>query len=137
MLGDLRRLENGSQASLWQETLDSGHVWQRRFYDFVVRTEIKKIEKLKYIHRNPVRRGLVLKPEQWAWSSFRWYSLGEYGPVLVNEQRRAEMRLGGRAARPLISLASPTKWGAPSFAQFAKGGNHERLHKCVDHAAGT
>jgi putative transposase len=70
VLGDLRRRGNQSQALLWQEMLDSGHVWQRRFYDFVVRTEIKKIEKLKYIHRNPVSRGLVLEPEEWVWSSF-------------------------------------------------------------------
>ena len=96
VLGDLRRRGNQSHASLWQEALDSGHVWQRRFYDFVVRTEIKKIEKLKYIHRNPVCRGLVIEPEEWVWSSFRWYALGERGPVLVNEQLPAEMRLSVR-----------------------------------------
>ena len=33
-------------------------VWQRRFYDFNVWSERKRIEKLKYIHRNPVKRGL-------------------------------------------------------------------------------
>jgi putative transposase len=58
--------------------------------DFIVRTEVKKREKLRYMHRNPVRRGLVLEPEHWAWSSFRCYALGERGPVLVNEQRRTE-----------------------------------------------
>jgi putative transposase len=70
VLGDLRRLENVSQASLWQGTLDSGHVWQRRFYDFVVRTEIKKIEKLKYIHRNPVRRGWCSSPNSGRGAAF-------------------------------------------------------------------
>jgi len=68
-----------------QEALDAGHVWQSRFYDFVVRTERKRVEKLRYIHRNPVKRGLVLEPDQWAWSSFRWYAHGERGLVLVNE----------------------------------------------------
>ncbi|HEY6765522.1 MAG TPA: hypothetical protein VI386_12175 [Candidatus Sulfotelmatobacter sp.] len=33
------------------------------------------------MHRNPVVRGLV---EQWRWSSYRFYLLGEAGPVLVN-----------------------------------------------------
>jgi len=33
--------------------------WQARFYDFNVWTEKKRIEKLCYIHRNPVARGLV------------------------------------------------------------------------------
>jgi len=26
-----------------------------------------RVEKLRYIHRNPVKRGLVLEPDQWAW----------------------------------------------------------------------
>ena len=28
---------------------------------------------VEYIHRNPVRRGLVQHPEDWVWSSARWY----------------------------------------------------------------
>ncbi len=40
--------------------------WQARFYDFNVWTEKKRIEKLRYIHRNPVARGLVASPEQCA-----------------------------------------------------------------------
>jgi putative transposase len=50
--------------------------WQARFYDFNVWTERKRIEKLRYIDRNPVERGLVSSPEQWRWSSFRWYLYG-------------------------------------------------------------
>jgi len=46
-------------------------IQQKRFYDFSVRTEQKQIEKLRYIHRNPVKRRLV--GEQWEWSSFRSY----------------------------------------------------------------
>jgi putative transposase len=61
-------------------------VWQKRFYDFNVWTEQKHIEKLRYIHRNPVKRGLVEKPEQWQWSSFRSYLYQEIGPVRVKFQ---------------------------------------------------
>jgi putative transposase len=50
------------------------HFWQRRYYDFNVFTEAKRIEKLKYIHRNPVARELVTKPEDWPWSSFLAYA---------------------------------------------------------------
>jgi putative transposase len=97
VLSDWRRHETPDQTRLWQEALDAGHVWQRRFYDFVVRSEEKKIEKLKYIHRNPVKRGLVLEPDQWAsWNSFRWYARGERGPVRVNERQRAEMKMRKR-----------------------------------------
>jgi putative transposase len=38
--------------------------WQRRYYDFNVHNEEKRVEKLRYMHRNPVKRGLVEKPEQ-------------------------------------------------------------------------
>jgi putative transposase len=61
-------------------------VWQKRFYDFSVWTEHKRIEKLRYMHRNPVKRGLVEQPDQWKWSSFRAYFFGERGPVRVNFQ---------------------------------------------------
>ena len=53
------------------------------------------MEKLRYMHRNPVVRGLVLKPEQWNWSSYRHYALEERGPVQVNEAQKAEMRVRG------------------------------------------
>jgi putative transposase len=45
------------------------------------------------MHRNPVKRGLVLEPQQWQWSSFRHYAHGEPGPVFVNEPRRAELHI--------------------------------------------
>jgi putative transposase len=59
--------------------------WQPRFYDFNVFTKKKIIEKLRYIHRNPVKRGLVESPEQWRWSSYRFYYLGEPGPVKIED----------------------------------------------------
>jgi hypothetical protein len=59
--------------------------WQARFYDFNVWTTKKRVEKLRYMHRNPVKRGLVESPEQWRWSSSRFYQLGEPGIVRVNE----------------------------------------------------
>ncbi len=67
------------------------HVWQPRFYDFNVWTEHKRVEKLRYMHRNPVTRGLVDKPEQWDWSSFRDYLYGQKGPVRVNDTEIMKM----------------------------------------------
>jgi putative transposase len=57
--------------------------WQPRYYDFNVFTQRKYIEKLRYIHRNPVKRGLVASPELWRWSSYRDYWLGEKGKVKI------------------------------------------------------
>jgi putative transposase len=81
------------QGGLWDTAFDRGHVWQARFYDFVVYTENKRVEKLRYMRRNPVKRGLVAEPQQWDWSSYRHYADGERGIVLVNEERKAELRV--------------------------------------------
>jgi len=51
--------------------------WQRRFYDLNVWSEKKRLEKLNTMHGNPVQRGMVTSPDQWPWSSFRFYFLGE------------------------------------------------------------
>jgi putative transposase len=57
--------------------------WQARYYDFTVHSSEKTAEKLRYIHRNPVARGLVSKPEEWPCSSFRHYRNGERGRVEI------------------------------------------------------
>jgi putative transposase len=66
--------------------------WQERYYDFNVYSERKLVEKLRYIHRNPVTRGLVGRPEDWEWSSFRHYSTGVQGVVEVESQWTARQR---------------------------------------------
>ena len=60
--------------------------WESRFYDFNVRTEKKRVEKLRYMHRNPVVRGLGARPEEWEWSSYRRYLLDEPGQVEVDKR---------------------------------------------------
>jgi putative transposase len=65
------------------------HFWQTRYFDFNVLTHKKHVEKLRYIHRNPVASGLVEKPEDWPWSSFRHYATGETGRVLIDSQTSA------------------------------------------------
>ncbi len=63
---------------------DRPHFWQTRYYDFNVVTYAKFTEKLRYIHRNPVTRGLVNSPEDWPWSSYRHCLTGERGEIEVN-----------------------------------------------------
>ncbi len=63
-----------------------GQMWQRRFYDFTAFTQEKVTEKLVYMHENPVKRGLVLSAEEWAWSSARFYSSGEQGAVKILDE---------------------------------------------------
>jgi len=107
-LGFVRSLEGGVPRSrksgeTWGtpsagECRKSKHFWQARFYDFNVWTELKRVEKLRYIHRNPVTRGLVTSPEQWHWSSFRWYLCGEVDPVKVNDTEILVLRVRPPAA---------------------------------------
>ncbi len=66
--------------------------WQSRYYDFNVFSGRKHVEKLRYIHRNPVKRGLVPEPMDWRWSSFRHYATGERGIVGIESFWTAALR---------------------------------------------
>jgi putative transposase len=66
--------------------------WQRRYYDFNVFTIDKYVEKVLYIHNNPVTRGLVERPEDYPWSSFNHYAIGETRPVEIESERTAHRR---------------------------------------------
>ena len=86
---------------------------QARYYDFNVWSERKFVEKLRYIHRNPVHRGLVARPEDWPWSSFRHYATGETGVVEIESQWTVRKR--ERAGIFLtLKLHPPTENPRPS-----------------------
>jgi len=65
---------------------DAEHFWQKRYYDFNIRNYPQFVEKLRYIHRNPVKAGLCERPEQWEWSSFRHYATGCEGRVEIESE---------------------------------------------------
>jgi putative transposase len=58
--------------------------WQRRFYDFNVWSLKKRVEKLHYMHMNPLKRKLVDHPKDWPWSSFSFYSKNESGLIRID-----------------------------------------------------
>jgi REP element-mobilizing transposase RayT len=93
-----RRLISG-QAELWpiNQEQDS-EIWQKRFYDFNVWTEHKRLEKLRYMHYNPVKRGRVTQPDHWTWSSYRSYAFGETGPVQINQWQVHKLKIRRPAA---------------------------------------
>jgi len=82
---------------------DAEHFWQKRYYDFNVRNHRQFVEKLRYIHRNPVKRGLCERPEDWPWSSFCHYQTGTEGAVEIESEWTANKR--ERAAGRLCPLA--------------------------------
>jgi putative transposase len=72
--------------------------WQERYFDRNVRGESARSEVIRYIHRNPVKRGLVEKLEDWQWSSFRHYATGVRGAVEIESEWTASLR------DPLIAI---------------------------------
>ncbi len=57
-------------------------VWQRRFWEHLIRDEEDWRRHVEYIHYNPVKHGLARRPADWPWSSFAravargWHEVG-------------------------------------------------------------
>ena len=85
------RRSSERNESIWKPFLDvrpDGHVhfrlWQRGSgYDRNIVSSDELREKLRYMHNNPVARGLCETPLDWAWSSAAFYERGEPGPLAV------------------------------------------------------
>jgi putative transposase len=55
------------------------NVWQRRFWEHLIRDQNDFNRHIDYIHYNPVKHGLVNCVADWPWSSFhRFVKLGFY-----------------------------------------------------------
>ena len=55
----------GTLSKRLRETSGEGTHWQKDFFDHVIRSEESYMEKLEYVRQNPVRAGLVKRPEDW------------------------------------------------------------------------
>ena len=108
--------------------------WQDRYYDSNIYGEMARSEVIRYIHRNPVKRGLVEKPEDWPWSSFRHYASGVRGTVEIESQwttfrRRSQLpagvrlRIGERLRFPTLSAEDAERMGHRSSRENSGGQN--------------
>jgi putative transposase len=77
---------------------DRRQFWQDRYFDANIHGETARSEVILYIHRNPVKRGLVASPEQCRWSSFNYYATGIRGVVEIESEWTARTR------GPLIAI---------------------------------
>jgi putative transposase len=84
-----RRRASARQLSLCFDRADHcpPQFWQPRFYDFNLWSQKKFVEKLQYLHLNPVKRRLVSHPKDWPWSSFSFYARKENGLVRIDPMR--------------------------------------------------
>jgi putative transposase len=85
----LKSLKQGVSRRLIGE---AEHFWQKRYYDYNIRDHHQFMEKLRYIHRNPVMRGLCEQPQDWEWSSCRHYTTGMEGRVEIESEWTASRR---------------------------------------------
>jgi REP element-mobilizing transposase RayT len=51
------------------KTRSRHQVWQEGFHPQAIHDDAMMLQKLDYLHRNPVRRGWVASPEHWRYSS--------------------------------------------------------------------
>jgi putative transposase len=59
-----------------------GHFWQNRFRSSVINDDRYMIRCGAYIEKNPVAAGLVATPEDYRWTSYRFYAFGEKNPIV-------------------------------------------------------
>ncbi len=104
-----------------------GHLWQERFASFPM-DEAHLLSALRYVELNPVRAGLVKRPEDWRWSSARAHLNGESDNLTdmsttsalvadwksflddgLNADAHAAIQAGERNGRPLGSGAFKTQ----------------------------
>jgi putative transposase len=83
-LASFLRVVKGESSKLLKSSREK--FWQARYYDFNTFTTGKFVEKVQYIHRNPVTRGLVSRPEDYPWSSFNHYATGQPQTIQIDSQ---------------------------------------------------
>jgi REP element-mobilizing transposase RayT len=67
LLEILQGIKSASAHSLNRALRRSGPVWQEESFDHVLRSVESFEEKVEYIRQNPVRRGLMTRPEDYRW----------------------------------------------------------------------
>ncbi len=84
-----------------QETRGERGIWQRRFWEHAIRDDEDYLHHLNYVHRNPVKHGLVEHVKDWPYSSFhRYVAAGYYSKDWMTD--------GGYKMEECASLFRPT-----------------------------
>ena len=74
----LKALGNNQPLSESREKRGEAAIWQRRFWEHIIRDQEDLARHLDYIHYNPVKHGLVDRVSDWKWSSFHRYVRENY-----------------------------------------------------------
>lgn len=80
-----------------------GYLWQGRYKSFLIQKESYLLECGRYIERNPVRAMIASRPEEYRWSSFRYYALGETDELVDEDLYYADLSRLPEKRRELYS----------------------------------
>jgi REP element-mobilizing transposase RayT len=101
----------------------TGHLFTDRYKAAPVQDDVHALELSRYIHLNPVRAGLVARPEEWQWSSYRHYVGLEQSSVLNTDivmrqiSSDQEKQAEGYGAFVMDGLTNGTAWEEPPLKQ--------------------
>lgn len=93
--GPLERIDKAVNDS--HEKRRENRIWQRRFWEHVIRDEKDLEYHINYVHWNPVKHGYVSRVIDWPYSTFhRFVANRVYLPDwgLVNEEEMVNMNFG-------------------------------------------
>ena len=69
----MQRWKEWTSKRLQREAGLSGPIWQKGFFDHLLRSDESYSEKWTYVRNNPVRAGLVHSPDEWPYSGHIHY----------------------------------------------------------------
>ncbi len=100
-LGKAMQYLNGSWAMYFNVRHGrGGHLFERRYRGILVEEAGHYTEISRYVHLNPVRAGIVERPEEYPWSSYGGYHWGRMPLPWINYERvLAEFGEGKEARR--------------------------------------
>lgn len=131
-LSEIMRHINGAYTTYFNvKRKRAGHLFQGRYKAIVVEADEYALELSRYIHLNPVRAGMVSRPEDHEWSSYRCYAglttepvwltsnliLGNLGTASPKTKYRGfvEDLIGAEYESPLKGVVASTLLGSSEF----------------------
>jgi REP element-mobilizing transposase RayT len=138
-LSQIMRHINGAYTTYFNVKRDrSGHLFQGRYKAILVDIDEYAKELSRYIHLNPVRAKMVVIPEEYDWSSYKFYIgkqrsaswlyrdfiLGYFGKKVSGAQKRYQSFVNALVAQeyssPLDEVVSSTLLGSADFIAYIK-----------------
>ncbi|MEK6656454.1 MAG: transposase [Nitrospirota bacterium] len=138
-LSQIMRHINGAYTTYYNTKRQrAGHLFQGRYKAILIEADEYAEELSRYIHLNPVRAGIVGKPEEYQWSSYQYYTgkkhthkwltkeyiLGYFGKETTTAQKKyiafVNALIGKKYDNPLKETVASTILGDKGFVDEIK-----------------